>query len=152
MKTPKDRRVVYLISCVKSKRRGPLRAKDLYRSVWFRKAKEYVEGLDQPWAILSAKHYLLSPDKVIRSYNKTLNSMPFDARRIWSDRVVRKIHLKYRSGDTIVLLAGKKYREQVVPQLKAAGFLVRTPLARMGIGQQLRWFNEKVNDSCEEQE
>ena len=147
MKTPKDRRVVYLVSCVKSKRRGPSRAKDLYRSVWFSKAKEYVERLNQPWAILSAKHYLLSPDKVIRSYNKTLNNMTFDARRIWSDRVVRKIRIKYRSGDTIVLLAGKKYREQVVPQLKEAGFIVRTPLARMGIGKQLRWFNKRLNIS-----
>lgn len=147
MKTPKDRRVVYLVSCVKSKCRGPSRAKDLYRSVWFNKAKEYVEGLNQPWAILSAKHFLLSPDKVIRSYNRTLNNMTFDARRIWSDRVVRKIRLKYRSGDTIFLLAGKKYTEHVVPQLKKAGFIVRTPLARMGIGRQLSWFNKKVNIS-----
>lgn len=147
MKTPKERRVLYLVSCVKSKSRGPLRAKDLYRSVWFSKAKEYVEGLDQPWAILSAKHYLLSPDKVIRSYNRTLNNMTFDARRTWSDRVVRRIRLKYRSSDTLILLAGKKYTEQVVPQLKEAGFLVKTPLARMGIGRQLSWFNKRLNVS-----
>ena len=132
---------------MKSKRRGPSRAKDLYRSVWFSKAKEYVERLNQPWAILSAKHYLLSPDKVIRSYNRTLNNMTLDARRIWSDRAVRKMRLKYRSGHTVVLLAGKNYREHVVPLLKEAGLIVRTPLARMGIGRQLSWFNKRLNIS-----
>jgi hypothetical protein len=144
VKTRKQPRVIFLVACVKSKRRGPLPARELYRSVWFTKARDYVEHLEQPWAILSAKHHLLSPRKVIRSYNKTLNKMTLEARRMWSDTVVREMRVKYKTGSIVVILAGKKYREHVVPQLKSAGFLVKAPLARKGIGRQLSWFNKML--------
>ena len=45
-----------LVSCVSVKRPVPSRARDLYASPWFRKARACVEAMRCPWYILSAKY------------------------------------------------------------------------------------------------
>jgi hypothetical protein len=56
---------VYLVSCVARKRHVAAPAKDLYLSVWFRKARAYVESFGCPWFILSAERGLVRPDQIL---------------------------------------------------------------------------------------
>ena len=72
---------LYLISCVKAKLPvfEPVRARDLYISPWFKRARSYVESTKQPWFILSAEYGLVCPNAEILPYAKTLNSMPKDS-------------------------------------------------------------------------
>lgn len=134
---------VYLVSCVKEKRATRGRAKELYISPWFRKAREYVERTGQPWFLLSARHGLLPPDAMVRPYDQSLEAMPRAARRRWADRVVRQLAAHVGVGDTLVVLAGQLYREFIEPDLRDRNVSVEVPLAGMRIGEQLAWFDRQ---------
>jgi hypothetical protein len=75
-------KTIYLISCVRKKCAAPTMAKDLYTSSWFKKARLFAEATGCPWFILSAKHGLLSPDRVVAPYEKTLTTLPVAERFI----------------------------------------------------------------------
>ncbi len=66
---------IALVSCVKSKRRSPIAARDLYTSELFRKLRRYAETHADCWYILSAEHGLLRPEQETAPYERTLNTM-----------------------------------------------------------------------------
>ena len=119
-------------------------AKDLYISPWFQKAKRYVEALEARWAILSAEYGLLSPEEPIEPYDTTLNSMPIKERREWATRVIEQVMELDLPGESVVLLAGAKYREFLLPLLEEKGLAVEVPMRGLGIGQQLQWLKEET--------
>ncbi|WP_347275964.1 DUF6884 domain-containing protein [Leptolyngbya sp. FACHB-321] len=138
---------IALVSCVKQKRNQLSSAKELYTSDWFRKARSYIEQQGVDWYILSANYGLLSPTALIQPYEKTLNKMPVSDRREWASRVLRQIsELGCDQTTVFQIYAGQKYREYLLPGLRAAGYSFNTPLARLGIGQQLAWFKSHSTD------
>lgn len=100
---------IYLVSCVSRKKKVPAPAKDLYTSVWFRKAKRFVEDRRGKWFILSAKYGLLHPEEVVEPYDSSLHHMAKKERKAWARGVLQK--LEEEEFDEVVLLAGKVYRE-----------------------------------------
>jgi uncharacterized protein DUF6884 len=136
--------IVYLVSCVKAKRHRPARAKDLYTSDWFKKARAYVEGKHAPWFILSAKYGLVAPNRIIRRYDVTLLKMATRQRRAWSSAVERRLKVVCRPHTRLVLLAGLRYREHLVPALMAYGFQVDIPMEGLSIGKQKAWLKRRV--------
>ena len=131
-----------LVSCVSMKRSQPCRARDLYTSPWFVKARDYVEGAKSPWFILSAEHGLLSPDQIVAPYERTLNTMRIEDRRAWAQRVLGALVPKLGGVDRLVLLAGQKYREFLLPALRQACPSVEVPMEGLTIGRQLQWLTE----------
>ena len=138
-------KTIYLISCVSAKKDHASAAKDLYISDLFRKAKNYVEARGGSWYILSAEHGLLSPEEVIKPYNKTLNTMLIDARRVWGQQVIGELSRVLDKGDTVVFLAGAKYREVLSSLLTDAGIKVEIPMEGKRIGEQLSWLKRQSN-------
>lgn len=134
---------LHLVSCVSTKVDHRARAKDLYVSPWFRKARAYVSSRGAPWKILSAKHGLLSPESLIEPYEAALNTLPVAKRRAWSDRVLEALDSTIADGDEVVMLAGLRYREFVVPALRERGVRVDVPMSGLGLGMQLRWFDNQ---------
>jgi len=132
---------LYLVSCVGMKRNLPARAKDLYVSPWFLKARQYVEARSQRWRILSAKHGVVEPDAMIEPYNETLNTMSVRDRKAWSERVLRELRELAAPGDTVVFLAGARYREFLIPALATDGVTVEVPMEGLRIGKQLQWLD-----------
>jgi len=132
--------VLYLVACVAQKgpRRSP--AKDLYRSDWFKKARAYVEAQGGPWMILSAKYGLVSPDQPISPYEQTLNTMTAKQRRAWARPVLQR--LLNINPKRVVILAGRKYRDDLVTPLRGQGIRVVVPMEGLGIGQQLGWLKK----------
>lgn len=129
-------RHVVLVSCVKSKRPAPARAGDLYTSDLFQKMMAFARSL-RPDAIyiLSAKHGLLDPDRVIEPYEQTLNTMGSREARRWADEVVTQLRrVADLERDRFTLLASKRYRQHLVPHLRNA----RVPLEGVRFGEQLR--------------
>ena len=61
---------VILVSCVGQKLGYPAPAADLYQSDWFKKARAYAEAEGQRWYILSAKHGLVNPSKVLTPFDR----------------------------------------------------------------------------------
>lgn len=138
---------ITLVSCVATKRTEPAMARDLYVSQWFTKARRYAERLEHDWYILSAKYGLLEQARVIAPYEKTLLNMPLFERRQWAGEVFDAI-MRLRPGGghvtTVVMLAGSRYCEFLLPALRDEGIEVVRPLRGLGIGSQLGWLTKAV--------
>lgn len=132
---------VYLVSCVAQKQSAPLPAKDLYISPWFKKARNYVEASASAWFILSAEYGLVSPDAIIVPYEKTLNNMSVASRRAWARMVGAQLREQLGDVDRVVVLAGERYREFLLPTLRELAGTVEVPMAGLRIGEQLRWLH-----------
>ena len=136
--------MVYLVSCVSRKVGYPTQAQDLYISDWFHKARQYV--FPHPWFILSAKYGLVPPTKIIAPYEATLIRMNKEERRRWAVRVeaaIKKaIPLVDKKCETLVFLAGDRYREFLVPALDSHGYRIEVPMELLPIGKQLQWLKE----------
>ena len=138
---------LYLVSCVNKKAPTPRKAKDLYDSPWFGKAKTYVESTKQRWFILSAKYGLVEPNCEIDPYDRSLNSMPIEERKEWAEDVSNELRLHIADIDTIYILAGQRYREFLVPKLRDYDDVnICVPMEGLRIGEQLRWLDERINE------
>lgn len=96
------------------------------------------------WYILSAKHGLLSPSQVIEPYDETLNEMRKSERLLWAEGVLTHLLTLTKCQDTVVFLAGKRYREFIAPELRREGYSVDIPMEGMPIGKQLSWINKTL--------
>jgi hypothetical protein len=136
-------RTVYLVSCVSQKKGFPAPARDLYVSEWFRRACRYVEATGDPWFILSAEYGLISPDQLLAPYERTLNRMGVVERRAWAARVRQQMTESLPRVDRIVVLAGQRYREFLMDDLRRRAAKVEVPLSGL-IGEQLSWFGRQA--------
>jgi len=127
-----------LVSCVGKKLDHPAPAKNLYQSDWFHKARRWAEQNGDRWFILSTKHGLISPEKIIKPYECTLNEMSAEKRKAWGEKVLAEIRKHVPCGK-IIILAGSKYREF----LDVPTHSVEIPMQGLGIGQQLSWLNSQ---------
>ena len=94
-----------------------------------------------PWRILSAQYGLVHPEEEIRPYEKTLSTMRVEERRAWAECVLTGLGPCLDGIDTVVFLAGQRYREYLEPALRERGLVVRVPMSGLGLGQQLAWLN-----------
>lgn len=137
-------KTVFLVACAAKKRTAEVTAEDLYSSPLFRKSRAYVlwrlkDG--DLWFVLSAKHGLLEPRAVIHPYNETLNAMKKPERQEWARKVMKDLGGILQPGDSVVFLAGLRYREFLEPKVSAAGCNTLVPMQGMRIGEQLRWLS-----------
>jgi len=137
-------KTVALVACVGKKNSGPMAARDLYTSSWFRKASAYAIRTAYEWYILSAKYGLVPPDTVIGPYDETLNRMPANARRVWAKRVMDDLTQWVKPGDEVIILAGHRYRADLLDPLRKMGCAIQIPMQGLRIGEQLAWLNERL--------
>lgn len=130
---------VYLVSCVGKKQRHACKASELYTSQWFLKARAYVQATHCLWFILSAEYGLLTPDRVVEPYDKTLNHMKRSERQEWARRVIAQMDGELPPADQIVILAGKRYRELLIAYLRRRADRVDVPMEGLAIGKQLQF-------------
>ena len=140
--------MIVFISCTKKKNTVPCTAKEMYSaSTWFRKAYQYAESLN-PSAIyiLSAKYGLLTPNDMISPYEKTLLAEKDIELRRWAVMVMKQIKEHgIDLSEKAIFLCGKNYRkyiQRLFPNQLA-------PCAHMGIGEQLKYFSERVRKPLE---
>lgn len=135
---------VHLVSCVSKKAETAMPARHLYQSQWFSFASQYAELNEGGWCILSAKHGLLDPETVVEPYSQSLNDYTVEERRKWAERVLAEIDEKFDTPTRFIVLAGKKYREHLVPLLHRQGHVCEVPMRGLGIGEQLRWLKNNT--------
>ena len=133
-----------LVSCVSRKQPHRAPARDLYISDWFAKVRELVEAQGWPWFILSAKHGLVHPDDEVAPYEKTLNTMRVAERRAWASDVMQALECHLGGVQTVVVFAGQRYREFLVPEMRKRGVQVEVPMERLKIGEQLARLNHWI--------
>lgn len=135
--------IIVLVACVSLKIETKAAARDLYCSPWFIKARKYAERFGDKWFILSSLHGLLAPEQVIEPYEQTLYTARKPERDAWAANVARGINSTIAPGSTIIILAGKIYRESLVHLLKER-FSLEIPMQGLGIGQQLQFLENAV--------
>lgn len=135
---------VGLISCVSRKRASPTKARDLYVSPLFVKSRQYVGERCDRWYILSAKYGLVQPDEVIAPYDETLKAKSRTEREKWAAEVWSELASHVRRGDQVVVLAGLRYREFLMPMIERHGCQVSVPLEGKSIGRQLQWLSRHL--------
>lgn len=127
---------VALIGCSASKLPGKHKARDLYTGDLFKKSVAYAEATCDRWLILSAFYGLLDPDRVVESYDLALGDLSFQGRCEWGAKAKAKLLAQFGTGDAIVLLAGRVYRDSLDLQLEEVFSRIDVPLEGLGIGEQ----------------
>ncbi|MFQ5709615.1 MAG: DUF6884 domain-containing protein [bacterium] len=133
---------IVLISCVSKKLSHRSKARDLYISPLFRMNLKYAHQFSpEKVSILSAKYGLIQLDEEIGPYDATLNRMSVRERKSWAVGVVAQLR-EYcdLEKDHFVILAGKKYRQYLLPHLKS----YEIPLEGLPIGKQLQFLKAKT--------
>jgi len=133
---------VGLISCTKSKHRMHAEAKKVYhKSNLFKKAFAYAEKNYDKVYIISAKHGLIEPSTVIGPYDVTVLKMSKEEKENWGREVASQIIVTIPRDSTLYFHMGVAYREAIIPKL-GIKYEIEIPLAGLGIGKQLQWYNE----------
>jgi len=143
-----------LVACSKAKASRPAPARELYQGRLFGLAAAYAEQTCDNWYILSAKHGLVHPGSILEPYDVSLHDMDTGKRRRWADDILNTLRsagylpsTRHRSlclppSTSWVVLAGRRYREFLIPGLTGD---VETPLAGLGIGEQIAWLGEQCS-------
>jgi len=145
-KPEKEEGTIGLISCTKSKKDHPSKPKELYMpSHLFKKARRYCENYHDDWYILSAKHHLLNPEgPEIEPYNKTLKNATKGERREWSKKVFKQLKQEGLLSNKLVIHAGKKYYDCLVPLLEENDVEYEIPTEGLALGETMSWYNDWI--------
>ncbi len=120
-----------LVQCTKSKRYEAAPAKDLYdKSHLFTLMREYAEVCNRPWYILSAKHGLVDPDTVLEPYDE-YGLMENQCETIAEELVDMDV-------DTVEVIAGSAYTDELTPELEAHGIEVIELCRGLRIGNRMQ--------------
>ena len=134
-----------MVSCVSKKQLGIHKAKDLYISDWFKKAKTYIEYNNyDKWYILSAKYYLVDPKQELEYYEIYLPKQSKEYKQAWGLKVSEQLIIPDEKNVEIDIFAGIEYRKVLIPLLEARGFKVNIPMQGLGIGSQLKWLKNRI--------
>ena len=60
--------------------------------------------------------------------------------------MLRQLERVVKRGDTVIMLAGSRYREGIVPGLRELGANVEVPMEGLRIGEQLAWLARASRD------
>lgn len=127
---------VVLVACVSLKSDTAQKAKELYLSDWFKKARVYAEAKGDEWFILSARYGLVEPKTVIEPYEESLNGKRRGEREAWAGRVASSLRRRIPPKSRIIILAGINYRRDLIPLLEDR-YYIEVPMRGLGIGEQL---------------
>ncbi len=134
---------VGLVGAVKSKRRQPSEAADLYTSPLFRGRVAYVERTCDLWYVLTPREGLVHPKRVVAPSEESLTVVPPAERRAWSARVIDA--LVHDLGDlgehAFEIHAGAAFRDfGLVDELERRGAVVEVPARGLSQGAQLAFY------------
>lgn len=140
-KNPQAHRFFGLVSCGMAKKKVACKARNLYTSPFVKLSAEWMERNCSQWAILSAKHGLLPPDKVTEPYDTYLPDLSDKDRKDWAVLVRRQLHDEKR---TILFAGGKFYVESINEGFKRPVEIINI-FERLGIGNRglrAQWFKK----------
>lgn len=128
-----------LVGCGKAKAENAREAQSLYTSSYFHKKKKYAQSVGDEWRILSAKHGILHPERVIDPYETRIDDVNQSQ---WAEQV--KASLDELEFGTLIILAGSDYTTPVDDALKS--YKAKRPFDETeGIGEQESWLTEQLH-------
>ncbi|WLD92438.1 DUF6884 domain-containing protein [Alkalihalobacillus sp. AL-G] len=118
-----------------------------YTSPLFQKSVQYAQKHYARFYFYNAKDGLLLPDDTLEPYDLSIKTFSIMEKKVWARKVIDTFQ-KYESPEDIVvsLHGGKVYRDHLEPILEQKGYRYEIPMKGLGIGQQLAWYDEKLNN------
>lgn len=137
---------IALISCSKAKKNHPCPARELYApSQLFSLSYQYARQHADAVYILSAKYGLLAESDVVAPYDLTLASLPESRQRDWANNVLSQMQKRFDlEHDTFLVLAGRHYYQNLLPQLPHAVL----PLGTLRLGPRIAFLQRQLPDSA----
>jgi len=138
-----DVKKIAIISGSKKRLSVSAPANKYFTGVLFRKAFEFAKKNFDVVLILSAKHYLLRPEQIVKPNDGYLFDISRDELNNWTDMTFKKL-MKYISSDTeVYFYVAKRNREGLFNRLEEIGISCFAPLSNLSLGEQMRWFNNQ---------
>ena len=110
MKIKHSSKSIALIPCSKSKKKGIYRAYELYSpSKMFRWYVKYANMYCEDWYILSAKHGLISKDKLLQDYDYTLKYAKQKDVKSYCEKISKQITDIIPVEYELIIFAWEKY-------------------------------------------
>lgn len=106
--------MIVVIPCGGKKRNGFHPAKDLYVGSYFVACRRAAEALGAPWVILSGKHGLVEPGRILAPYEQRLDARGSIGREVLKEQATALGMMT----EKVVVLAGASYvarLREVVP-------------------------------------
>jgi len=118
-----------------------------YQSPLFIKSLEYGKRYYDRLYFYNAKDGLLLPYQWIAPYDVSIKSFNINEKRAWASAVIERL-LEYENPNktTLHLHGGMIYRKHLEPELQTHGFQFTVPLQGYSIGEQLKWYKEKLSE------
>lgn len=99
---------IFLVGCGRSKRRKLCVAKDLYTSQRFKTSIELAENLGNEYLIISGKHGVIEPGKVLEPYDQDVGKLDKKEKSEWATRILADLS-KYNKNAQYIILSGDDY-------------------------------------------
>ena len=134
---------IALVGCGAKKADRPMPARQLYTGPLFTAARGDVERRGLRWWIVSAKHGLVEPDRILEPYDLRLADVA--SRTGWAMAIVAELRVRVElRGLTIELHAGRDYVRALETLLRAEGAIVEDVAIGLQIGERLRLYAERA--------
>jgi hypothetical protein len=137
---------VGLVGCTKTKLDHRAPARDLYSaSPMFRGRRFYVETTCDRWFILSAKHGVVDPGRVLSPYDVSFIGASRQLKRDWAQGVLLELESRLGElrGTKFEIHAGRDYWDHGLEGgLLSAGASVTIPTKGMSQGEQLAFYKK----------
>ena len=139
---------VCVVGCGAQKLERAAPAAELYTGSLFRLARRYAEALG-PWLILSAKHGIIPPHRVIEPYDQRAPKEKVEA-RLFARRAAAEIRRTFgRDPIHVVILAGATYADPLALELLELGIDFEAPLEGLELGARLHWLKVEAAKAAE---
>lgn len=130
-----------IVQAGKTKRQEATRARDLYTGSLFVASRRWAETRMDDWVILSAEHGVLDPDAIVSPYCKSLRSLNLRERVAWGKVAADSITRRYRGMATLLhCVASDSFVELLDPFIDR---LLLCPVAKLNMGERIRWFTSE---------
>lgn len=148
--------IIGLVGCGKAKRHGTWPAAQLYTGSLFSLSRRFAIYKCDEHYVLSAKHGLIRPDKVIEAYNYSLYDLKLSQRDVWALGVSSRLQTLFPADMQIdfMILAGEGYiaplRDAFRKKSDLAWNLVN-PLDGLSLFGRMAWLRAELSKtSCDE--
>ncbi len=141
------RTAVGLLATARTKKKESAPVTEFYQSPLFIKSLEYAKQHYKRYYFYNAKDGLLLPDQMMSPYDRSIKTFSTYEKRAWGKKVVESLlELEDPKEIDLFLHGGMIYRKFLEPSLKKEGFDFVVPLKGLGIGKQLKWYEEALSD------
>jgi hypothetical protein len=132
----------FLIACSREKRAERAPAKDLYLSERFRLCRTAAEVYADKWFIVSAKHGLVHPERILSPYDTTIANMTPREFEMWNKKVTNQLARWVPKQSNIVCLGDSQYFSPLAKLDLKAGAGVHIPFRWIDPSNHLTWLRK----------